>query len=175
MLRGIWEEGEDLLGRKEGEALWPQKYNESDLARIRSNIGIYDFEALYQQSPYLRSGSFFLREWLPVVESGPKGEQIAERVRFWDKAASAKGDYTAGVLMCRTYTDEFYVEHVARIQAPTGKRDDFMLETARFDLTRAGPQPTQWHQQDPGSAGETAPRRRTRCSGRAGSRPGSRR
>ncbi|MDD2765844.1 MAG: phage terminase large subunit [Opitutaceae bacterium] len=153
LLRGVWIEGKDALGRKAGQALWPEKYDEAVLGSIRSNIGIYDFEALYQQNPYLRSGSFFLREWLPVVEHMPKAYEIAERVRYWDKAASARGDYTAGVLMCRTHSGEYYIEHVARIQANTGERDRLMLETGKYDRTRQGPQTTQYHQQDPGAAG----------------------
>lgn len=150
---GVWAEREDLLERRPGAALWPEKYNEQDLDRIRMNIGLYDWEALYQQRPYARSGNFFQREWMVVVDEPPKPEAIAERVRFWDKAATTAGDYTAGVLMCRTVDGLYYVEHVTRGQWQPGDRDAKMLETALFDLSRPGPHAVQWHQQDPGSAG----------------------
>jgi hypothetical protein len=40
----------DFLGRKRGEALCPERYNEHDLAKIRS-ISLSDWYALYQQRP----------------------------------------------------------------------------------------------------------------------------
>lgn len=37
--------------RKEGEALWQEKYNIEALEQIKRTIGIYDWSALYQQEP----------------------------------------------------------------------------------------------------------------------------
>ena len=150
---GVWVERTDELGRQPGEALWPVKFSSEDLERIKANVGAYDFEALYQQQPYLRSGSFFLREWLPVLERGPKPDEIQARIRYWDKASSKSGDYTAGVLMCRTYDGKYYVEHVARGRWTTYERERAMAETGRIDKQRPGPLVRTWHQQDPGGAG----------------------
>lgn len=150
---GVWVDRSDLLDREPGQALWPEKYNEDDLSRIRANIGQYDWQALYQQSPYARDGAFFKREWFPVVDEGPAEEEIAGRVRYWDKAASRSGDYTAGVLMCRTRRGTYYVEHVAHGQWTPGQRDEVMMETAIFDASRKGALAQIWHQQDPASAG----------------------
>lgn len=165
---GVWVDREDPLGREAGRALWPEKYNEEDLGRIRASVGIYDWEALYQQRPYLRSGAFFSREWLPVVEEGPRAEETAERVRYWDKASSATGDYTAGVLMCRTQGGVYYVEHVVRGQWTAGERDRVMVETAKFDLMRLGATVQTWHQQDPGSAGRDSAEATNRLLAEAG-------
>jgi len=155
LLNGIWVDQIDPLGRQPGEALWPEKYNRAALNKIRANIGIYDFEALYQQRPYLRSGGLFQRDWFPIVERGPKPDEIAARIRLWDKAGSRKrlGDYTAGVLMALTYDGIYYVEHVARGQWRPYERDVSMMETAKFDRLREGPEVIIWHQQDPGSSG----------------------
>ena len=155
LLQGVWVDREDALGRLPGEALWPDKYNRQALDKIRANIGIYDFEALYQQRPYLRSGGLFQRDWFPIVEQGPKPDEIAERIRFWDKAGSRKrlGDFAVGVLMCRTFSGVYYVEHVARGQWRSHERDQAMLETAKFDARREGPETIIWHQQEPASAG----------------------
>jgi hypothetical protein len=42
---------DDPLGRKPGEALWPERYDEKRLAKIRKAIGAYFWSALYQQNP----------------------------------------------------------------------------------------------------------------------------
>jgi predicted phage terminase large subunit-like protein len=44
-------EANDPLGRQEGEALWPERYNEEALSEIRMKRGEYWFSALYQQRP----------------------------------------------------------------------------------------------------------------------------
>jgi phage terminase large subunit-like protein len=52
-------EAADPLGRKEGEALWPDLYPVSALLERRADIGEFNFAALYQGSPRPRGGSVF--------------------------------------------------------------------------------------------------------------------
>ncbi|NBW17550.1 MAG: terminase, partial [Caulobacteraceae bacterium] len=56
-------EDDDPIGRLPGQALWPARFNESDLQRIRdvqaATGGAYSFESLYQQNPTPREGAFF--------------------------------------------------------------------------------------------------------------------
>jgi predicted phage terminase large subunit-like protein len=153
MLEGVWIDEKDPLGRRAGEALWEAKYNEEDLKRIQVNIGEYDWSALYQQRPYLRLGGFFQRDWFAIVEAPPKAEEIRQRVRYWDKAGTTGGDFTAGVLMSVTHDDIYTVEHVARGQWSPGERDAVMLKTAREDAKRPGAATMIWQFKDPGSAG----------------------
>jgi predicted phage terminase large subunit-like protein len=160
----------DALGRQAGEALWPQKYSTVDLEQTRANIGEYEFAALYQQEPFLRSGNFFLQEWLPVVDQGPKAEAIRMRVRCWDKAASAAGDFTAGVLIAITEDEMYYVEHVAYGKWTPGERDQMMVETGKGDRERPGPLAETWHQQDPGSAGVDSAQATNQAFAKAGLR-----
>lgn len=54
---------EDELGRAYGEPLWPERYNLSDLNRIRGALGTYQFTALYGQSPMAPTGNVFKRSW----------------------------------------------------------------------------------------------------------------
>jgi predicted phage terminase large subunit-like protein len=155
MQDGVWVDDRDPLGRQPGQALWPAKYNAEDLDRILANIGPYDYEALYQQRPYLRSGSFFKREWFSIVESSPKDE-VAARVRVWDKAGTKTGtggDYAVGVRLALTRDDVVYVEHVAREQCTPLQREELILSMAKLDAGLQGPPVMIWHQQDPGSAG----------------------
>jgi predicted phage terminase large subunit-like protein len=155
-LMGKSDGGRDVLGRRAGEALWPEKYNVEDLERIKANVGAYDWEALYQQSPYSRSMGFFKREWFAVVEQGPKEEEVVERVRAWDKAGTATGkggDYGVGVLLAMTSLGVVYVEHVERGQWRPMEREEAILRCAEIDRMRKGARTMIWHQQDPGSSG----------------------
>lgn len=157
MLEGVWVNESDPLGREAGEALWPEKYNEEDLERIRANIFEYDFEALYQQSPYNRMGNFFRREWFTIVDAPPKMEEIVSRMWFWDKAGSqtvTKGtNYACGGVLTLTKDELVYVEKVARKQCTPGERDELMKSEMKADQATGRLIDCIWHQQDPGSAG----------------------
>lgn len=54
-------EDDDVLGRKKGEALWPERFNTEKLEEIRRNNPA-GFAALYQQHPEIDGGSIFKRE-----------------------------------------------------------------------------------------------------------------
>lgn len=56
-------EENDVLGRAEGEALWPERYPVETLAEIRESIGPYWWEALYQQRPAAPEGALFKQDW----------------------------------------------------------------------------------------------------------------
>jgi predicted phage terminase large subunit-like protein len=49
--------------RREGEALWPERFSAADLARIRTEIGSRAWAALYQGRPSPEQGAIFRREW----------------------------------------------------------------------------------------------------------------
>ena len=49
--------------RKQGEALWPEKYNREALEQIKKTIGVYDFSALYQQEPVASETQEFKTEY----------------------------------------------------------------------------------------------------------------
>lgn len=59
---------DDPLGRKAGEALWPERYPLEVLMSIKADISPYDWEAEYQQSPVRREGALFRREWFWPVD-----------------------------------------------------------------------------------------------------------
>jgi hypothetical protein len=54
----------DPLGRPEGAALWPERYDEVALNRIKGVAGTYWFSAQYQQSPMPNEGGRFKRSWI---------------------------------------------------------------------------------------------------------------
>lgn len=155
LLEGVWLNDFDPLDRRPGDALWPQKYNAEDLDRIQHNIGTYDFEALYQQSPYSRQGAMFKREWFAIIEAPPKREEIISRMWIWDKAGSqtGAGDYACGGVVTLTTDDLVIVENVVREQCTPHERDELMCSSMEADRRTGRPITAVWHQQDPGSAG----------------------
>lgn len=154
LLDGIWLDDQDLLGRAPGQALWPDEYPWEWLENKRANIGPYDWAALYQQSPYARSGNMFKRQWFPITETTPDPEEIVAQVRYWDKAATAGGGmYTVGVLIARLKSGVEIVLDVVRGQWSAYERDQQIVRTTQLDAERPGPKVITWHEQEPGSAG----------------------
>jgi predicted phage terminase large subunit-like protein len=56
----------------DGNALWPEWYDEAALARIRATIGPREWSALYQQRPQPDEGTFFQRDWFKEWEKLPQ-------------------------------------------------------------------------------------------------------
>lgn len=88
----------DPLGRSEGEALWPERYNRAILLDTKKAVGSYDWESQFQGHPKPPAGSKILREWFQIVaaENVPKGLVWA---RYYDLAVSSKqtADHTASL------------------------------------------------------------------------------
>lgn len=51
ILKAICDSDNDPLGRKIGEALWPERYPLEELLAIKGTMGASKFESLYQQNP----------------------------------------------------------------------------------------------------------------------------
>jgi predicted phage terminase large subunit-like protein len=74
-LAAIAESG-DVLGRSEGEALWPQKYGLKDLQHKRYEMGTSAFTCLYQGRPAESDGIIFKREWFRTYTQLPKVKRV---------------------------------------------------------------------------------------------------
>jgi predicted phage terminase large subunit-like protein len=70
----------DLLGRKEGEALCPERFDVEELKKIKLVMGSA-FEALYQQRPTAVEGEIFKREWWQYYAAIPNLRRI---IQSWD-------------------------------------------------------------------------------------------
>ena len=101
-------EENDVLGREEGEALWPEKFDAGELESIRKQLGEWSFAALYQGQPRPRGNAVFSEpgryrlprtsdEWSAFLE----GKKICIAV---DPAASEKthADYSVAVVMVKS-------------------------------------------------------------------------
>lgn len=76
----------DPLGRKPGEALCPERYNEKALKRIERVVGPWVWRSLYQQEPTADEGEIFTRAsfryWTPT--RGTHGEVLSYDCTFAD-------------------------------------------------------------------------------------------
>jgi len=107
----------DPLGRKEGEALWPNWYNKADLLERRAVLGHRDYMALYQQEPTVNEGTYFQREWFG--EYSRDELPPPEYLRFYaasDYATSERkgSDYTVHAIFALDAHDQIYVIDVWR-------------------------------------------------------------
>lgn len=99
----------DPLGRREGQALCPQRFDEIELERIRKKLGPYSFSALYQQRPIPLEGSLFKLEWFKnIVDKAPEGLRWK---RGYDLAVSIKtsADHTASFRCAKDGQGNLYI------------------------------------------------------------------
>ncbi len=107
-------EKNDPIGRTEGEALWPEKFDKAYLAKVEKRSAV-TFASLYQQRPSPASGLIFQADWFryyttrdhPIVEEGHAVPFLPERFTehaisidcsFKDKATS---DFVAALVGAR--------------------------------------------------------------------------
>jgi predicted phage terminase large subunit-like protein len=141
----------DELGRVPGEALWPERYDESALERIKTR-NLYWWSALYQQTPILSEGSFFNRQNFEVVEAVPAG---LAWVRFWDMAATdpkrgGDPDYLAGALCSIDSEGSVWVKDIVHFRGGPADVERVITQTAKLD----GNHTEIYFEEEPGSAGK---------------------
>lgn len=145
-------ETNDVLGRSEGAALWPERYDIPQLNDIKETISAYYWAAMYQQRPAPREGGIFQRRWFleNTVSAAPADSLY---VRYWDLAATVKTatndpDYTAGALVA-IHEGTYYVVDVVRMRDTPSKVEQLIRRTAETDYEK----PMIYVEQEPGSAG----------------------
>lgn len=134
-------EENDLLGRRAGEALWPERYPIERLRDIETTMGPYSWSALYQQNPVPAEGGIFKRKWFEQKIDLSQLPAIVRAVRFWDLAMSEKtsADYTVGTQMVECEDGHLYIVDVSRGQMEWGDVTPHLADTMLAD----GPSVTQ--------------------------------
>ena len=84
--------GDDPLGRQPGEALWPERYNEDDYARIRKSVGERVWWALYQQQPRPLEGGVWQWSWITANRISPVAFRGVDLTRIVVALDPAGGD-----------------------------------------------------------------------------------
>lgn len=134
-------EEDDPLGRKPGEALWPERHSVERLLAARKRSPRL-FESIYQQKPPTGLG-ILLEEQDIVISDIMLAPDDARRVRAWDTAltskelASDRTSWTVGTRMAgwrARLGDAYYqIEDVQRVQkSPTNVRKH-VARVARMD------------------------------------------
>ena len=105
---------EDEPHREAGEALFPELKSLEFLQTRKSLMTESNWEALYQQSPYISSGGMFPIARFQFLDHMPQQHEVTGIVRYWDKAGTKDGDgaETAGVKMLRLRDGRFVIPHV---------------------------------------------------------------
>ena len=110
-------EADDPLGRAEGEALWPERFDEAELARLRVTLGPRSWPGLVQQRPAMEGGQVFHSDWWVRVDELPvlAQERGGMTYQYWDTAfkATERNDYSACVTMALA-ENGFCLVHVLR-------------------------------------------------------------
>lgn len=105
----------DLLKRKFGEALWPERWSVRDLQGFKLQLGPSEFAAQYQQRPAPEGGNLVDTSNINLIDRNklPEGLRL---VRGWDLAlsTSTQSDYSCGALGATDKDGNFYLVHMHR-------------------------------------------------------------
>jgi len=105
----------DPLGRLEGEALWPERYDLDWLQDQRKWLGTHWFEAMYQQNPTPVGGNLIKLNWFRRYTTQPQRDKVEQIVLSIDTAQKDKevNDYTViGVWFI--FENHYYLVDVLR-------------------------------------------------------------
>lgn len=142
----------DLIGRREGEVLFPERYDTQFLQQQQEVLGSVFFHALYQQGPVDEVMAFTNPEWLKFVEDPKVVADDWRWARVWDLAATEDGgDYLCGTLCAYSKaTNNFVIANVIRDQLSPGQVEDKVKLIAAAD----GEEVEVCIEQEPGSSGK---------------------
>jgi predicted phage terminase large subunit-like protein len=102
-------EEDDILGRKEGESLCPERYSEETLNQIKKAIGSYNFAGLYQQRPAPLEGGMVQKSWFKYYDSVPGN--LDEVIQTWDLQFKATGtSYCVGQVWGRKGANMYLID-----------------------------------------------------------------
>jgi hypothetical protein len=128
-------EARDLIGRKYGEVLFPQRHPISRMNELQEamNVSSTIFEALIQQTPIDDQTTFTDKAWLKTIPHVDMSGMTL--VRAWDMASKqGGGDWTVGTKMGRRgQTRPAYIFNVVRGQLSPMKVEETIRSTAVAD------------------------------------------
>ena len=111
----------DILGRKVGEALFPERYDESQLADRRKVLGDLFYNAIFQQDPRDDASKLSDREWIEEIDQSDLPQlDTLKFCRIWDFGGGtrSKNDPTVGTLMaCDPLKKTAYILDIWRKRA----------------------------------------------------------
>ena len=83
-------EDKDPLGRKPGEALWPERYDETALKKSRLAAGPFWWTSQYRGKPQPEGGGIIKTGWFRSYEDEDLPNTFSRVVQIWDTAQKEK-------------------------------------------------------------------------------------
>ena len=123
---------DQILYRRKGEALHPERYDLDKLNQIKRTISPRFWSALYQQNPVPDDGAYFLKE---NFRRGARPQVARSNVYIaWDFAISEKkqNDYTVGTVVLQDDDDVLHVADQVRFKSG----DAMFICDAILDLSK---------------------------------------
>ena len=104
-------ETDDIFGRQEGQALWPERYPADVLLKTKERVGSRVWFSLFQGKPQDPESALFKRDWIRWYETLPPK---CDRGSGIDTATSLKSsaDNTSLVDICKDSEGFLYVDDV---------------------------------------------------------------
>jgi len=136
---------------KQDELMWPERFSQEALTRLKNAMGPYAAAAQLQQNPVPRKGALFDVDMIQQIDNLPEDDDYLY-FRAWDLAATEGGGaFTAGVKMAfGKRSGRFFIVDVLRKQASHAQVKKMVLDAAEAD----GVSTPLSLPQDPGGAGK---------------------
>lgn len=96
--------------RRQGEALWPEKYPLKKLLQIKASMGSYEFEALHQQRPSPRGGGVVQESWWRFYDVLPEG--LTDYTISVDLSFKDRGDFSAFQVWAKHGANRYLIDQV---------------------------------------------------------------
>ena len=96
-----------------GQLLWPDRYPEHEVAKLKRALGSYGTASQLQQEPTPTEGGIFKRSWFKTYKVAPPFMRIIES---WDTATSENelAAYSVGTVWGETFGNDIYQLDVVR-------------------------------------------------------------
>ena len=120
--------------RKEGEPLWPNKYNLSRLMKIKANSS-RDWASLFQQTPVIDGGNIVDRSWWQYYDTPPA--KFDEVIQSWDLSfkKSEGSDFVVGQVWGRKGSEKFLLDQVRAKMGFTDTKRAIQQMSAKWPQT----------------------------------------
>jgi len=130
-LQAECEREDDPLGRKIGEMIWPEWFDERHWSNFRKNPRTWS--ALFQQRPAPDSGDYFKKEWLKIVPASqiPLRETISIYGASDYAVTNNGGDYTVHVVVGVDSMDRVWLLDLWRQQSSSDRWVDSFCDLVR--------------------------------------------
>jgi predicted phage terminase large subunit-like protein len=141
---------QELLKYYENDLMDSGRLSWKVLKDLEADLGQYGYAGQIGQDPTPPGGGMFKVAHFMMVNTMPPRPDIIQTIRYWDKAGTLDGAFTAGVRMSRLTNNRWLIEDVKRGRWETHERERIIKETAMAD----GNSVVVWIEQEPGSGGK---------------------